>query len=325
MPSGETVTLIRDDGYIQLRRSHRPVDYAMLFQRPVARNTQAPTDPLDRDTFAQLASLDDLGLSIVSAYRQGELLQDFASHVMTPLLLFLSTVFVSLVFYRSASRSQARYEADLVYQATHDELTDMPNRTLVNDRLTVEIEHARRQQRRLGVACLDLDNFKWINDSFGHKAGDSVLQAVASRLSAVLRDIDSLGRMGSDEFLILMSELRSVREAEILAQRIRSAFAQPFDLPNGKFFVSASIGVAVYPDDADSASEMLSRADVALYRAKGEGRDRVCFFEERFNWEIERRVVLEQGLRQARQRGELHVLYPPKIDSRNGRWVSAEA
>ncbi len=83
--------------------------------------------------------------------------------------------------------------------------------------------------------------------------------------------------------------------------------------------------MAVYPDDADSASEMLSRADAALYRAKGEGRDRVCFFEERFNREIERRVVLEQGLRQARQRGELHVLYQPKIDSRNGRWVSAEA
>lgn len=324
-PPGICVTLVRDDGYVQLRSDAGSHTYAEIYDRPVAWRPKDGGDPLRGDVLSDQASLPRLGLTVVSSYERNHRLRVFRHRLATPLALFLGIVLISLFFYRSASRSQRTHELELVFHATHDALTGIPNRSLIQDRLEMEIAHAVRQKTRFAVIYLDLDNFKQINDSYGHEAGDRLLQAVAARLKEVLRDVDSLGRMGGDEFVILVSELARSRDAEVLTQRIQGAFREAFDLAGREYFVTASLGIAVYPDDAEEPATLLSHADTALYRAKSEGRDRVCFFEARYNQEIERRTRLEQGLRQALSRGEIHVLYQPKVDAVTGCWVGAEA
>ena len=325
LATGQSVTLVRDDAYVQLRRSMPAIEHEALYSRPVDWHPAHPADPLIPDSIAETAYLPKLGLSIVSAYTGRQVMDGFIARMTDPLWIFTGALLVSLVLYRFVSRSQQRYEDSLIYHATHDTLTGMPNRALIADRIDVEIAHARRHSTKLGVIYLDLDNFKQINDNYGHQHGDRLLQAVAERIRKLLRDEDTLGRMGGDEFVILIPGLGMTRDAEILGERIRGAFGRPFELFDREYFVNASIGIAIYPDDGEDSALLLSRADAALYRAKAQGRDCICFFEERFNREIERRVVLEQGLRQALSRGELRVLYQPKVDSDTAAWVGAEA
>ncbi len=325
VPPDMHVSLVRDDGYVQLRRPVAPEAYAGVYDHPVKWARTQAHDPFEAGALTRSEYVQGFGLSVVSAYPGGYRLRLFGMRILIPLALFLGILLTGYFFYRSACRSQKRYEAGLIHQATHDALTGLPNRHLIHDRLEREIAHAARQDGRFGVVYLDLDNFKQINDGFGHDAGDRLLQAVARRLQAVLREVDSLGRMGGDEFVVLMSELGEARDAEVLAQRLHAVFEQPFDLAGRAYFVTASIGIAVYPDDARDVGGLMSRADAALYRAKDRGRDCICFFEAAFDQEIERRTRLEQGLRQALRQGELYLLYQPKIDARSGRWVGAEA
>ena len=322
---GEAVTLVRDDGFIQLRRSHPPPDLEALHARPVAWNRKRAGDPLDPDALARSEYLPDWHLTVVASIDRREILGSYLSRMMTPAILFLGGVLVSYFFFRSAARSQQHYERRLIHQATHDALTGMPNRSLIHDRLRVALAQARRRRGQVAVMYLDLDNFKQVNDHYGHPAGDRLLEAVAGRLREVLRDGDSLGRVGGDEFVVLVNDLRGPQDAEALAGRIRAAFRRPFDLDGREYFTSVSIGIALFPDNGDEPSALLSHADAALYRAKAEGRDCVCFFEPHFDQESERRALIEQGLRQAVARGELSLLYQPKVEAASGRWVGAEA
>jgi diguanylate cyclase (GGDEF)-like protein/PAS domain S-box-containing protein len=165
-----------------------------------------------------------------------------------------------------------RAEKELAYMATHDALTGLPNRILFNDRLTLALAQARRYQNELAVMLLDLDYFKDVNDSLGHSVGDQLLRAVGNRLRGIVRRGDTVARVGGDEFLLLLSELARVEDAATVAQNILEAFRKPFAIDNRELMITTSIGIAVYPNDGDDAETLMKHADIAMYRAKDEGR-----------------------------------------------------
>jgi diguanylate cyclase (GGDEF)-like protein/PAS domain S-box-containing protein len=169
------------------------------------------------------------------------------------------------------ARKQA--EQELQYRATHDILTDLPNRLLFNDRLSLALAQAQRHQKKLAVMLLDLDYFKDVNDTLGHSIGDRLLRMVGNRLKELLRGVDTVARVGGDEFLLLLSEIGSIKDANSIAQKILEAFRQPFVLDDREITITTSIGIATFPDDGDNADILVKQADVAMYRAKDKGRD----------------------------------------------------
>lgn len=169
------------------------------------------------------------------------------------------------------ARKQA--EEELQYRATHDLLTDLPNRLLFSDRLSLALTQAQRNQKKLAVMLLDLDYFKDVNDTMGHSAGDRLLRVVGNRLKELLRSGDTVARVGGDEFLLLLSEIGDIEDANTIAQKILEAFRKPFILDDHEIMLTTSIGVAIFPDDSDNADSLVKHADVAMYRAKDKGRD----------------------------------------------------
>ncbi len=178
-----------------------------------------------------------------------------------------------------------RLEEHMQHLAMHDALTDLPNRRLFDDRLKHAIQHARRANGKeagnckMAVVLLDLDNFKSVNDTLGHSQGDLLLQAVAKRLQTSIRKVDSLARMGGDEFSMIFENLTTKEAVEILAGKILAVFSHPFDLGAQTLLVTASIGVSLYPDDGEDAETLLKYADIAMYRAKLQ-RNKICFFND---------------------------------------------
>jgi diguanylate cyclase (GGDEF)-like protein/PAS domain S-box-containing protein len=169
------------------------------------------------------------------------------------------------------ARKQA--EEELQYRATHDLLTDLPNRLLFSDRLSLGLAQAQRNHKKLAVMLLDLDYFKDVNDTMGHSAGDRLLRVVGNRLTELLRSGDTVARVGGDEFLLLLSEIGGIEDANTIAQKILEAFRRPFILDDHEIMITTSIGVAIFPDDGDNADILVKYADVAMYRAKDKGRD----------------------------------------------------
>ena len=221
-----------------------------------------------------------------------------------------------------------RYEARIEHLATHDALTGLPNRTLLVDRLQQALPHARRGGQRLAVAMLDLDHFKYVNDSFGHSFGDRLLKAIAQRLAAALRDGDTVARIGGDEFIVVLTDLPRRDDALAALERLRSCFAAPFAIDERETHASVSIGLSVFPDD-ESATEdieaLLSNADVAMYQAKERGRNTFQFYTREMGVRAVRRVETEAALRRAIERGEFILHFQPQVDLRDGRIVGAEA
>lgn len=219
--------------------------------------------------------------------------------------------------------ARKRYEAELEHQATHDPLTGLPNRNLLQDRLVQAICQAKRSGLLALVAFIDLDNFKVINDSLGHGVGDQLLIAVGQRLKNSLREVDTVARYGGDEFVLLLSELSGVDVMPTL-ERVQECLAEPVLLDGHELRVSASIGVAIYPNDGDDYTTLLSQADAAMYNAKSEGKGQFKFYTPAFNMAAYERLKLEIALRHALEAGELAVHYQPKFDGR-GRLSGYEA
>jgi diguanylate cyclase (GGDEF)-like protein/PAS domain S-box-containing protein len=209
--------------------------------------------------------------------------------------------------------------------AEHDSLTDLPNRLLLNDRLTHAIAGAHRSRNKLSVLFLDLDRFKPINDSFGHAIGDRLLQSVAKRLLASVRASDTVCRIGGDEFVIVLSELVHERHATISADKILAALNTPHRIDQHDVDVSACIGIATYPDDGADAEALIKNADFAMYCAKERGPNNFQYFKRSMNERAVERQSLEYGLRHAIERRQFELHYQPKLNLASGAIAGAEA
>jgi diguanylate cyclase (GGDEF)-like protein len=215
----------------------------------------------------------------------------------------------------SVDEELSRRQQELVFMATHDSLTGLPNRTLVLDRADQLLARARRDNLPCGALFIDLDGFKAINDSLGHRVGDELLRAVAARLGSTIREADALGRLGGDEFVILVEGVALAAGPELVAERILDALKQPFALPrahSGRVTITASVGIAV--GDRSSAADLLRDADIAMYRAKLEGKNRYAVYEDGMQDAVHSRMELEMDVRDAVAKQEFHVAYQPMFD-----------
>ena len=209
--------------------------------------------------------------------------------------------------------------------ATHDTLTGLPNRALFNETLGHAIARAARHHRPAALFFLDLDRFKNINDTLGHGVGDRVLQEAARRLTGAVRASDMVARLGGDEFVLLVEDFEQASDLVDIAAKIQAAFEGTFAVEAHELALSASVGVCTYPQDGEDAQTLLSNADIAMYRAKDQGRNRYCFYAAEINNLTEERLSLEAGLRHALERGEIEVFYQPKIGFGHGRVTGVEA
>ncbi|AXA90659.1 bifunctional diguanylate cyclase/phosphodiesterase [Massilia sp. YMA4] len=214
----------------------------------------------------------------------------------------------------------------MTHQATHDFLTDLPNRALLGSRLAHEVALAARRDTGLAVLYLDLDNFKHVNDSLGHGAGDRLLTSVATRLRECVRRSDTVSRFGGDEFVVLLTLADDAAHmAGITASKILARLALPHEVDGNTLHTSASIGIAICPEDGADAETLVRNADTALYLAKDAGKNAFRFFEPHMNEEAVQRQQLQGGLRAALANGELRLHYQPKFDLRSGRLTGSEA
>ncbi|MCU9949526.1 bifunctional diguanylate cyclase/phosphodiesterase [Pseudomonas sp. PDM13] len=216
-------------------------------------------------------------------------------------------------------------QARLDYQAHHDPLTGLPNRILFESRLQAALIDACTDAQQGAVLFIDLDRFKHINDSLGHPVGDLLLKSIATRLKDQLRDIDTVARLGGDEFIILLPGLHQASDAEHVANKLLACFSAPFEADDHEFFISASIGISLFPEHGNDVATVVKNADAAMYRAKSKGRNRIEFYTRDLTFQANERMALENELRRAPERGELSLYYQPKLCLQNRRVIGAEA
>lgn len=213
----------------------------------------------------------------------------------------------------------------LYFQAHFDQLTNLPNRMLFLDRMSQYFSQARRQGNKVAVIYADLDKFKLVNDTLGHERGDELLQEAASRLSALVRGSDTVARLAGDEFALALPAIEHEEDVTKVINSVVRAFERPFTLLAQEFHLNVSMGIAFFPQDGDSASDVLKRADIAMYRAKSDQARSFVFYEERMNEDLQERTTLAQELKQALKNGALSLVYQPKVDAVSHRIQSAEA
>ena len=222
----------------------------------------------------------------------------------------------------SAARAMSQ---QMTHSAQHDVVTNLPNRMLLHDRISQSISLARRQHRPLAVLFLDLDRFKYINDSLGHAVGDQLLQSVAKRLLAGVRNSDTVSRQGGDEFVILLSEISHPEDAATSARKILLSLNAPHSIEGHDLDIAGSVGISIYPGDGEDAETLIKNADTAMYHAKESGRNNFQFFKPEMNRQAVERQSLEGSLRHALERGEFLLHYQPKINLFTGQITGAEA
>jgi len=230
----------------------------------------------------------------------------------------------AVIVFRDVSAARAM-ALQMTHSAQHDFLTGLPNRMLLNDRVSQAIVLALRHSKRVGVLFLDLDGFKHINDSLGHPIGDKLLQSIAKRLVSCVRSSDTVSRQGGDEFVVLLSEMEQQEDAAISAIRILEAMAEAHSIDHHDLHLTASIGVSVYPDDGLDAETLIKNADTAMYQAKENGRQTYQFFKPAMNVRAVERQSIEESLRRALERKEFSLHYQPKVKLATGEITGAEA
>ncbi len=250
--------------------------------------------------------------------------------------LFWNELFIAPVFDESGTLThyvgiinditeRKRYQEQLEYQAQHDQLTGLPNRNLMQDRLEQALVYARRYHRTAAVLFLDIDHFKVINDTLGHGIGDQLLRVVAARLQDSARQGDTVARYGGDEFVLLLPDLEWIEDVNRLADRILTSVARPMEIDGHRLQVTVSIGATLFPRDGEDSVALLKNADAAMYRTKELGRNSIHFFTEDLNSRLMERLTLERQLRRAIEEQELRLYYQPQVEVTTGQLVGLEA
>ena len=305
--------------------------------RSSARRTRPRSQALSRDLAADQDDLQRLMLELLqrSAESHSRLQQNLRE--LRPIgwlslggLLTSAGILMFLLWreIRHTRRLLARTEESrdrIQHLAHHDALTGLPNRRLFEDRLIQALAVAARARRRLALLYLDLDGFKEINDSLGHRAGDELLRVVAERLATSVRGGDTIARLGGDEFAVIQIELRTATDAAILAERLMAAAAKPIRVGQQDLVIGASVGIALYPDDGGTADELRANADVALYSAKAAGRARMAYYRPELTTEARTRGLLRRDLARGIEEGELELHYQPKVAAADGSVTGLEA
>jgi diguanylate cyclase (GGDEF)-like protein len=306
----------------------------LMSEQPTAlRDARADSSPGVATTARDFGVAGFLGMRLVSA--DGEATAIFCAVDETPrdwtsaeIKLFREIAISALteVELQRRTADAERIEQQLRYDALHDRLTGLPNRAFFVERVRIAVERARRNPDEcFGVLFLDLDNFKAINDSFGHVAGDELLLEVSRRFTGCLRSLDMLARLGGDEFALLLENIREPSDAARVAERLQASLQAPIRIGEDEAYSSVSLGIAVHGDADDHPQHMLRSADLALYRAKEQGRARFQVFDPRMHEEAVRRLRLETDLRRALERDQFRVYYQPVVSLDSGRIVAVEA
>lgn len=255
-----------------------------------------------------------IGVIVVQSYTEGVRFLPEHQKILT---------FVSAQIAMAIARKRAGQQ--LQHLAYHDVLTELPNRLLLHDRLSVAMPRAVRNGHGLGILFLDLDRFKVVNDSLGHRVGDRLLQCVAERIRESVREGDTVARVGGDEFIVLLTEIEQIEHAARVAEKLLEALRQPFDVDGHELFLSASIGISLFPSDGRDGETLIKNADAAMYRAKDQGRDNYQMFAQNMNLRAVHRLSTETGLRRALEHGQLEIFYQPILDAETQRITGAEA
>jgi diguanylate cyclase (GGDEF)-like protein/PAS domain S-box-containing protein len=288
------------------------------FERLTIRNVQAfETDP----PWASALDSDELTARTWKHVRADGSLIDVAIYARRLVYAGQSAVLLALIDITERTLAEAR----MVFMAQHDSLTGLPNRSLLRQRMDEMLPHARRSTDKVAVLILGLDNFKTVNDTLGHGAGDKLLRAVAKRLRSILRDEDVIARLNSDEFAIVQNGMTRPEDAGLLARRLLEAIADPFLLDGHSVVTAATIGIAMAPGDGEESDRLLKHATMALSRAKSEARGTFAFFETEMDARAQKRRKIELDLRAAIQDGVLRPHYQPLIDLASGRITGFEA
>ena len=299
--------------------AHYRFDRAALIGSPLAR-IQPGADEALLATFEEASEEEQAGRTWTHRKASGETID---VTVFARRLNYQGTDAVMIAAIDITERKRA--EARVAYMAHHDALTGLPNRVLLRERMEEMLVRITRHGGSMAALCIDLDNFKWVNDTLGHPVGDLLLRAVAGRLGAELRADDLVARLGGDEFAVLQGDVSDPADVTHLAERLVAAIAEPYDLDGHAISISASIGVALAPGDSLDADRLLKNADIALYRAKGDGRGTFRFFEAEMDARIQARRLLELDLRAAIQAGALAVNYQPLVNLISGETTGFEA
>jgi diguanylate cyclase (GGDEF)-like protein/PAS domain S-box-containing protein len=232
---------------------------------------------------------------------------------------------VRLVLVSRDITERQKYEEQIRYQAFHDSLTDLPNRTLFMDRLLLALAHAKRNKKMLALIFLDLDRFKLINDTLGHEIGDRLLSEAAWRIKACVREEDTVARFGGDEFTIMLPDMANAEGAAKVAEKILENARLPFTIKGHELYLSISAGIALYPNDGIDADTLLKNADTAMYLAKEKNRNNYQFYTPELNKRIHERLMIEIEMRRAIEREEFILHYQPKINVNTGEMIGVEA
>lgn len=288
-----------------------------------------------RKDWPELAIILQKGLDSISAKQHAEIAEKWTSvefgnpfdkrlmiQVAALVIVFFTAVFVWNLQLKRKVRLQT---AQILRHAHYDQLTELPNRFLIQDRLNQRINEAKQLDSNVAMLSVDLDEFKRINDSYGHVLGDFILKEVAVRISGSLKDGDTLGRLSGDQFLIILCDSGDSAEVAAIAQEITALFARPFQVDGRDFILSASIGIAIYPFDGDTPLTLLKNADSATHHAKTLLAGSYAFYTETLNQKVARQLKVEEALRGALAKQEIQVFYQPKVDAKTKRVVSFEA
>lgn len=282
---------------------------------------------IKQDIHKMLADMGKYESHLLDERNQLEARSMWQQHASFVVLLIFAALAIMMLFWRVFLDINERTEfvARLAHQASHDELTGLANRHLFNDRIEQAIVYAKRAKRIVMVMLVDLDRFKLINDSLGHGVGDELLRVIANRLSASVRPGDTVARLGGDEFALVLSDMAAESDAAPIANKLIKRMSELTAIESHSLAVSASIGIALYPRDGETAPTLLKSSDMAMYRAKEAGRNGFQFYTHDMNAHLATRIELETALRCALERQEMMLYYQPKVELQQGRIIGAEA